>query len=61
MTIKKETEIIKGVTKVGTSTTNTSVAIKLTVPKDIVDAMQLKKGEQLLFEYSNGEITIKRL
>lgn len=52
--------MIKEVVKVAEVKTNTSSAKRIVIPKTISDAMKLEKGEQLVLEYEDDKITIKR-
>lgn len=52
--------MIKEVVKISEAKTNTSTIKRIVIPKSIVDAMDLKKGEQLVLEYINNEIKIKK-
>jgi AbrB family looped-hinge helix DNA binding protein len=52
--------VIKGVIKVGEAGTGTSVVKRIVIPKEIAEAMQIQKGDQLLLEYWGGEIRVKK-
>lgn len=52
--------MIKEVVKVSETKTNTSLTKRIVIPKSISDAMDLKKGDQLVLELEDEEIRIKK-
>jgi AbrB family looped-hinge helix DNA binding protein len=52
--------VLKGVVKVSEAGTGTGVTKRIVIPKDIAEAMGIKKGDQLVLEYWGGEIRIKK-
>jgi AbrB family looped-hinge helix DNA binding protein len=52
--------ILKSVVKVGEAGTGTGIVKRIVIPKEIAEAMQLQKGDQLVLEYWGGEIRIKK-
>lgn len=52
--------VIKAVVKVSEAGTGTGIVKRIVIPKEIAEAMQLQKGDQLVLEYWGGEIRIKK-
>lgn len=52
--------VIKAVVKVSEAGTGTGIVKRIVLPKDIVEAMQIEKGDQLVLEYWGDEIRIKK-
>lgn len=52
--------MIKEVVKVSKTKTNSGEVCRVVIPKSIAEAMNLKKGEQMILEYENNEIKIKK-
>jgi AbrB family looped-hinge helix DNA binding protein len=53
-------EVIKTVVKVSETLTNTASIKRIVIPKEIAEAMQINKGDQLVLEYWGNEIRIKK-
>ncbi len=58
--VKGVMKMIKEVVKVSKTKTNSGEVCRVVIPKSIAEAMKLKKGDQMILEYENNEIRIKR-
>jgi AbrB family looped-hinge helix DNA binding protein len=52
---------MKAIVKVYENKTNTTTAYRIGIPKEIADALELKKGDQLELELWGKEVRLKKV
>jgi AbrB family looped-hinge helix DNA binding protein len=52
--------MLKEVVRVSKTKTNTGYVCRIVIPKSISEIMNLNKGDQMVLEYENNEIKVKK-